>query len=120
MALFPFFNVLWNSASQNEGSKIILNKIIIDSPQIWIIFLDKLSQPYTFLDVPVLLFLVISYLEKFYFLFVKNFIFCLFEEEGDTVLFFVGEHVEVRKPLKILAFVLKLEPNFSPAMESFF
>ena len=50
----------------------------------------------------------------------KNFIFCLFEEESDTVLFFVGEHVEVRKPLKILAFVLKLEPNFSPAMESFF
>ena len=99
ISFFPYF---WKYSFFNDSSNIIFKGIVTDSLQIFIILIEILSNPCDLLESSDFIIDSIS-------LFVtrKEFILVLvlYKRGGNTLLFFIGVHIETKKLLKRFAFL---------------
>lgn len=93
-----------NPFSRNEVSKIIFDGTIIDSPQIWIIFIDIMSQPWALFGYNYFSICNISLSVTW-----KDFILLLIlhEEEGRALAVFISMYIKANEIIEKICYDTK-------------
>ena len=106
----PFFvHVYENSVSRNEVSKVIFDEAIIDSPQIWTIFIDMISQSWALLGPNYFSICNISVSVTW-----KDFnvLFVLYEE-GRALAFFISMYIKANEIVEKISYDTKIRNKVS-------
>ena len=105
----PFFHISGNLPFLRDCLKISFNGKINDWLQIFIIFIDILSQPWALLGSNVFIVANIPFSVTW-----NNLILLpvIYRKEVQQLVLFIGVHIETKKFIKMFAFSQKSETNF--------